>query len=241
MRFVLFYLNLLTMYVMGYRQRQLRNGKYGKNLIVTANSIQFFYSAEETKNRKPLEFEGSLPSVEGTHGLIIRAHSTFYKRAYPYIQQRLAPWTTGNEEKDREMDPRGHVFVCMNTGGRFCRFPSDGNTHFAAIFKNACRRFIKHPELRKEAILLAHPQFFRGASMDKYILDDNGTIISAGKYYGIHPRTIERSYKDKKAASDASKDVVLMNAEMAKIGELKQGRRRRSSYLNRRGRLGHEV
>jgi len=119
MRFVLFYLALVTMKVMGYQQRQLRDNRYGVNLRITDDSFTLSYTKEQTKNGKPLSFTANVRTSGITHGKLYRTLSLFYRYAYPYVQSHLAPRRSYNEA-----DPSGQFFVYLDGQGhsfsRYC-------------------------------------------------------------------------------------------------------------------------
>lgn len=230
MRFVLFYIILVTLKVMGFRQRQLRDCVYGENISVTSNSIMFSFPAEKTKNGKHLYFTGDLETCEATHGILIKALYLFHRYCYVYIQDNLTSWQTGNAEEDENLNPRGQFFLYLCNNGKFKRFHPLKNKMFSVVFKTGCLNFLKSPGLQKEAILLCHPHFFRGSAMDTFILDHGGSIEAAGKYFGATPRIIEKDYKDGNAISDASRDVVLINARKREISELMQRERDGRGY-----------
>lgn len=214
MRFVLFYLKLITLKTMGHRQIQLRDCKYGENLIVTPDSITFKFAGRQTKNRKPLQFTAHEKTSGKSHGLLIRAHYLYYRRGFPYVQGRYAPWTT----EDR--NPQNQAFVYLTNDGRFKCFEREDTRRFSGHFKRACYKYLKHPELMKEAALLAHAHYFRGAAMDTFILDQGGSLDSASRYFGVTEKVMEQCYRDRNAPQDASRDVVLMNAQMKELDAL---------------------
>jgi hypothetical protein len=225
MRFVLFYPRLTTLKVMGYRQRQLRDCKDGVNLIVTRNSIEFTYTEEETKTSNRLHFIADIDNFEATHGRLIETLDLFHRYAFPYVQENLKPWQTGDEEQDRRLDPKGQVFVHLTHNGKFSRFHPEKNRIFSALFTQDSRSFLKHPDLQLEAALLSHSHYMRGSSMDTQILDNGMSLEVASKYYGVSRKVIESKYKDKNAVLDASRDVMLQNAEMEELEARKKRNR----------------
>jgi hypothetical protein len=102
MRFVLFYLKTLTFKTMGHRQIQLRDCKYGENLLVTPDSITFKFSGRQTKNRKPLQFTANEKTSGKSHGLLIKAHYLYYRRALPYVQARYTPRSAGDQHSQNQ-------------------------------------------------------------------------------------------------------------------------------------------
>ncbi len=214
MRFVLFYFRLITLKTMGHRQIQLRDCRYGENLIVTPDSITFKFSGRQTKNRKPLQFAANEKTSGKSHGLLIKAHYLYYKRAFPYVQARYAPWSAGDQS------PQNQVFVYLTNDGQFKCFELRDTKRFSGHFKRCCYKYLKHPELPGEAALLAHAHYFRGAAMDTFILDQGGSMDSASKYFGVTGKVMEQFYKDRDAPQDASRDVVLMNAQMKQFDAL---------------------
>jgi hypothetical protein len=217
MRFVLYYCQSVFLKVTGYRQKQLRNCILGVNIKVTPTSVELFYPGEQTKTGTPLRLHVELKSSNKTHGRLIRVLSLFARHALPYIQQNLAPWETGDREENRMRDPRGQFFFCMSRGGTFRRFHVRNHTGFTLWFKRASREFLKDPKLSREAILMAHPHFLCGVAMDTTIYDHGASTETAGRLHGRSERTINEHYKDRHAVLDASRDVILLNAQMAQV------------------------
>lgn len=223
MRFVLFYVVLVTMKVMGYRQRQVRDCRYGVNLRITGDSFTFTFVKDQTKNGKPLSFTADMRMSAITHGRLYQTLSMFHRYAYPYVQSHLAPRRTADEA-----DPTGQFFVYLDGQGLFRHFHPHKNSSFCGWFRRACRRFLPGPELSKQAIMLIHSHYLRGASMDTFILDQGGSSEAASKYYGDTVAVIEQAYRDRHATQDASRDVILVNASLRQLGELEGSKRSRS-------------
>jgi len=222
MRFVLHYKRLATMKKFGYRQRQLRDCKDGVNLIVTKDSLEFNYSAEQMKKDAAYHFEADSEGCEKTHGPLIKTLYLYRKYAFPYVQANPDTWP-----KDRpELDPRGQWFVVLHENGKFARFDPDNASSFTAAFKSGCRKFLKHPELLQEAALLIHPHHVRGAAMDAEIVDEGMPMPVASDYFAVSERVINRKYKDRKATRDASRAVKLMNIDKMDLEERQKRNRR---------------
>lgn len=228
MRFVLFYLELATMKVMGYRQRQVRDCLYGVNLRITNDGFTFSYTKEQTKNGKPLNFTANMRTSGITHGRLYQTLSLFHRHAFPYVQNHLAPRLT-----DDEVDPSGQFFVYLDSQGYFRCFQPFKTQAFSGWFRNACRRFLSGPELSKQAILLLHSHYLRGASIDTFILDQGGSSEAASKYYGNTVTVIDQSYRDRHAVQDASRDVILVNASLKQLDELEASDRNGGSKETR--------
>jgi hypothetical protein len=215
MRFVLFYVKLVTMKDMGFRQRQLRDCRYGVNLRIADDSFTFSYTKDQTKNRKPLNFTANMRTSAITHNRLYQTLSLYHRYAYPYVQSHLAPRRT-----DDAADPSGQFYVYLDVQGRFRCFHPLNNRGFSANFRNACRCYLPGPELSKQAILLLHPHYLRGASMDTFMLDHGGSSESASKYFGDTVTVMERAYRDRHAMQDASRDVILVNLGLKQLSAL---------------------
>lgn len=223
MRFVLFYCRLNTMKVMGYRQRQPRDCVYGVNLVVTPDSLEFMFPSDKTKKAKPLRFKAESDSSGRTHGRLIDTLHLFHKYGFPYVQANLISRPAAGAKQG--IDSRGQFFVHLSTSGKFIAFDPTSSTGFAGYFKTDCRRFLKHPALGKEALLLIHPHYMRGAAMDTQIEDNGMSMEAASRFFGATEQVIRSKYKDKKATQDASRDVILMNAQMEDLEERKERNR----------------
>jgi hypothetical protein len=223
MRFVLFYCRLGTMKVMGYRQRQLRDCVYGVNLVVTPDSLEFTFPSDKTKKAKPLRFKAESDSGGKTHGQLIDTLYLFHKYGFPYVQNNLISWpaTKGNQG----IDSRGQFFVHLSRSGKFIAFDPTDSSEFGHFFKTDCSSFLKHPKLKKEAVRLIHPHYVRGAAMDTQIEDNGMSMEAASRYFGATEQVIRSKYKDKKATQDASRDVILLNAQIEDLEERKKRNR----------------
>jgi hypothetical protein len=220
MRFVLFYVVLVTLKVMGYRQRQIRDCRYGVNLRITGDSFTFTFGKDQTKNGKPLSFTADMRMCAITHGKLYQTLSMFHRYAFPYVQHHLAPRRPGDD-----VDPTGQFFVHLDGQGLFRCFHPLKNSSFCGWFSRACRRFLPGPELSKQASMLIHSHYLRGASMDTFILDQGGSMEAASKYYGDTVTVIEQAYRDRHAVQDASRDVILVNASLRQLGDLEVSKR----------------
>lgn len=230
MRFVLHYCRLTTMKVMGYRQRQLRDCLYGVNLLVTPDSLEFNYPAEKTKKAKPLHFKAELENCSKTHGRLIHTLYLFYKCAFPYVLANLKPQRT--TEVKRDTDSGGQFFVHLSTCGKLAPFNPTDSSLFTLVFRDDCRRFLKHPNLQNEAAQMIHPHYVRGAAMDTQIEDNGMPMDAASRYFGASEQVIKSKYKDRKSTQDASRDVILLNAQIEDLEERKKRNRENSSERN---------
>lgn len=74
-------------------------------------------------------------------------------------------------------------------------------------------------------MLLIHPHYVRGVAMDTQIEDNGMSMEAAGRYFGATEQVIRSKYKDKKATQDASRYVILLNAEIEDLEERKKRNR----------------
>jgi hypothetical protein len=222
-RFVLFYCRLATMKVMGYRQRQVRDCVYGVNLVVTPDSLEFMFPSDKTKKAKPLRFKAESDSSGRTHGRLIDTLHLFHKYGFPYVQANLISRLAAGAKQG--INSRGQFFVHLSRSGKFIAFDPISSSGFTTFFKGDCRKFLKHPDLGKEALLLIHPHYIRGAAMDTQIEDNGMPMEAASRFFGAAEQVIRSKYKDKKATQDASRDVILLNAKMEDLEERKKRNR----------------
>lgn len=230
MRFVLFYCRLATMKVMGYRQRQLRDCVYGVNLIVTPDSLEFTFPSDKTKKAKPLRFKAESDSSGRTHGRLIDTLHLFHKYGFPYVQANLISRPAAKGKQG--IDSRGQFFIHLSRVGKFIAFEQTRSAVFTDYFKADCGRFLKHPKIKKEALRLIHPHYVRGAAMDTQIEDNGMPMEAASRYFGASEQVIRSKYKDKKATQDASRDVILLNAEIEDLEERRKRNRGESTVAD---------
>jgi len=225
MHFVLYYVAFVVMCVMGYRQRQMRDCVAGVNLKVTATSVELTFAEDQTKKGTPLHFFADLKTTGRTHGRLIHTLHLYMRHVFPYIQQNLAPWEAPDEKDRARYDPKGQVFVTQDRAGKFRRFKFYDAADFATWFKRATKTFLRDKELVRDAILLLHPHHMRGAAMDTMVIDHGMSEEGAGNYFGVSSEIVKREYKDRNAVRDASRDVVLINKQMAELEEITEGKR----------------
>lgn len=230
MRFVLFYCRLATMKVMGHRQRQLRDCMYGVNLVVTPDSLEFTFPSDKTKKAKPLRFKAESDSSGKTHGRLIDTLYLFHKCGFPYVQANLVARPASGPKQG--IDSRGQFFIHLSRFGKFIAFDPTDSSEFAHFFKTDCSNFLKHPKLKKEALQLIHPHYVRGAAMDTQVEDNGMSMDVASRYFGATEQVIRSRYRDKKATQDASRDVILLNAEIEDLEERRTRNRGESTAAN---------
>jgi hypothetical protein len=212
---------------MGYRQRQPRDCVHGVNLVVTPDSLEFTFPSDKTKKAKPLRFKAESDCSGRTHGRLIDTLHLFHKYGFPYVQANLISRPAAGGKQG--IDSRGQFFVHLSRGGKFIAFDPTSSSGFAVFFKEDCYRFLKHPSLQKEALRLIHPHYVRGAAMDTQIEDNGMSMQAASRYFGATERVISSKYKDKKATQDASRDVILLNAEIEDLEERRKRNRGEST------------
>jgi hypothetical protein len=65
----------------------------------------------------------------------------------------------------------------------------------------------------------------RGAAMDTQIEDNGMSMDAASRYFGASEQVIKSKYKDKTATQDASRDLILLNAQIEDL-EVRKKRHR---------------
>lgn len=229
MRFVLYYCRITTMKIMGFRQRQIRDCVYGVNLVVTQNSIEFTYPAEKMKKDIPFHFKADLESCGATHGRLIQTLALFHRHAFPYVRTNLEVYQAREDARDHKARSEDQFFVGLGNSGKFKPFDPDKDQGFTNRFKRDCRRFLKHPDLQSEAAQMIHPHYLRGAAIDTQVIDNGMSMDAATRYFAASEETIQSKYKDRKSTKDATRDVMLLNAE---IEDLEARKKRNRSGSN---------
>lgn len=177
---VLFFVWLVTMRFMGYRQRSLVECEVGKNFIRNADgSITLKF--DKTKNGRRLYMELN-ESRRDSHGLLWDTLSLYYLKVYPYLIRQ-----SGNTL-------HGRLFVTTEgQEGSFRRFKNF--TDFEESFDSGRDRFLRVDDLSAGMRDKLNPHFLRGLCADWMItvlhmtFDEAGEVIQPCSRKGTSTRT----------------------------------------------------
>jgi hypothetical protein len=198
LRLVLFFVWLVTLRYMGYRQQCLVNCVIGENFIFNPDgSITLRFT--KTKNRKRIRMDLN-ESRRWSHGLLWDTLTLYYKKVYPYLVKE-----SGNTLG-------GQLFVSTTRGFSFTPF-KDG-TKFHTHFVRGRNKFMDVDELAPAARRALHPHFLRGLCTDWMVLVLKMTCEQAAEVLGINPGVLEKEYLQQDRDHDAGPMFDLVNARL---------------------------
>ncbi|MDT5061155.1 MAG: hypothetical protein QOH63_1614 [Acidobacteriota bacterium] len=207
MRLCLFYVVLLTLRYLGFRQQAIRNCTVGKNIIFKKDgTILFHYDADEVKN----EVEINIPlrrekdPQKDTHGLLYDVLITYYTKVYPHIKENTA---TDLEEQ---------FFVKLRLNGKFIRHQKDkkgakrnrANVNFYQYFRSACCAFLLFEDRAAKLPTLINPHFLRGLCADWLFHDCKVSIEKIADYLGDLVETVKKKYLTKSKVRDGGPAIM---------------------------------
>lgn len=221
MRLCLFYVVLVALRYLGFRQQAIRNCTIGKNVIFKKNGeILFHYDENEVKN----EVEINIPIWEekdpekDTHNIAYQAIRTYYKKIYPYIKANAAE------------DLEGQFFVKLKHEGTFIRHQKDdensdvdkvnmAHVHFHGYFKYACQSHLQFEDRASQSPTLMNPHFLRGLCADWLFYDCKVNIEKIADYLGDVVETVKNKYLTRSKVKDGGPAII-------EAGEKKKARLR---------------
>jgi hypothetical protein len=183
LRFCFFYVWLVTLRYMGFRQQCLRNCEYNRNICFKDGTIVLRWETDEIKNDKIWEVTLHPEQHKLTHGKLIRVLTEYHEKVYKYLLK------TDSETMENQF------FLRLNRQNRARRFKEQLSGDFYSVFINHSRKHIKFEEIVSELkTLILKPHSFRGLAGDWYhdvlLLD----IEETAKALGDARLTVERKY-----------------------------------------------
>jgi hypothetical protein len=207
MRLCLFYPQILTKRLLGYRQQAIRKCVAGRNIRFMADGTVILHlDKEEVKNKRELNMEIK-PTEGGTHERLRTVLIKYNQKVLPYIQKH------GGSKL-------GSRFFATFDGktGRFRAYTEAAD--YELIFKDRVREFFNVQELEPEMQDAFNAHFLRGVCTDWMILDLHMSIREAAEVLGDTEQVVEREYLDRNRVYDATKPFDRVNTE--RLGSKKE-------------------
>lgn len=210
MRLCLFYVMLVALRYLGFRQQAIRNCTINKNIIFKKNGrILFHYDENEVKN----EVEINIPlwkendPQKDTHNIAYQAIRTYYTKVYPYIKANAAE------------NLEDQFFVKMKNDGTFIRHQKDAedsnadqremaHVHFYQYFDTACRSHLHFEDRAAQLPTLMNPHFLRGLCADWLFYDCKVSLEKIADYLGDLEETIKKRYLAKSKVKDGGPAIA---------------------------------
>lgn len=191
MRLCLFYVQLLTMRFVGYRQQAIRGCWLDRNIIFLKDgTIILHFDEDEVKNRRTLHFEIK-PTAGGTHERLRQVLVAYRKKIIPYIQKHRS-----NELENR--------FFAQFDGhsGQFRGFEDADD--YGKFFKARVAEFLNVKDLAPRMRDAFNAHFLRGVCTDWMIYDLHMTYAEAARVLGDTEAVVRRDYADRNEVYDAT-------------------------------------
>lgn len=199
---VLFYVILVTLRYMGYRQQSLVDCKIGENIIFQPDGSIILHF-DKTKNNKRLHMEIN-ESRRDSHGLLLDVLSLYYERVYKYLIKQSS-------------DTLNKQFFVTGTKGKvlFRAFKDHGDFNIAFYMNRD--RFLDVDTLDDDMKRQLHPHFLRGVCADWMINVRHMTLDEAAEVLGDDPAMLKAAYVDKNRVYDAGAAFDAGNARLRAI------------------------
>lgn len=229
----LFFISLVVLRYLGYRQKALRKCGLGINILLKSGEIiEIIYRRDDAKNKKGLKVTLGKKNRRGEWAIVYQALTAYLNIIHPYLNGLAS--SCGSVES-----LEGQVFLALDRNHQVVRFEAESNGDFYAWFRCWGRNLLKFPPGTKGLIL--NPHFLRGLWMDWLhemgVSDEDISIMS-----GITVGVINGRYKNKEAVRDATPAMVRLDkrrleekqAELDQEMDLKERERAHKTELSRR-------
>jgi len=225
-----FFITLLTLRYLGYRQECLRDCVVGKNIIFERDgSITLRWAEDETKNGKAIYLRLNKTDHGESHGLLIDALHAYYKHIHPYLN-RIA-----------DKKSKGQFFLRPLRSKTSARHRSEAS--FAEQFELWCNHFLDlwsldNPEKRK-----FHAHHLRGLCTDWLVYECGLTLDEVALFIGDSVAVLKGEYLDANRTQDGTPVLDKLNKSImekrdaAKSVELQASLAQVQSALDEKGRL----
>jgi hypothetical protein len=209
--FCLFYVVLVTLRYLGYRQMQVRDCIYGVNIIFAKDgSITLRWNEEQVKNDREIIHPLSARAHKKSYGIALETLNSYHERLYKFALSRNA------DKINRQF------FLHLNNQGQFVSFAASTSTLPSATFYkwfNRCAQ--KHLRHLEEL----YPHFLRGLCAD-WLKNLKIGIEKTSDALGDSVLTVSRDYLDRKApyngkATFDAVEAVIESHELQEKGAVK--------------------
>lgn len=211
---VLFFVNVVVLRYLGYRQQCLRACKLREHIIFHADkSITLDFP--KTKNKKHIRIKLSPKQHGHTHKMLLDTLWMYHDRVYPYI-------------RERDGGVKGHFFVAVSPDtGLFKRYTNQDV--FTGNFREWGKIHLHYEKFEgaQDENLTLHPHFFRGCCVD-WLLEDLGmSRDEVATFIGDDPDTL-KAYINANKIHDATACLTKANRALRAESNERDGRRLRA-------------
>jgi uncharacterized coiled-coil protein SlyX len=199
LKFCLFYVYLVTLRYMGYRQQCLRDCVVDENIIFERDgSITLQWPASKIKNKVLIRTRLSAEDFNETHPFLFET-LILYRKIYSYLKQ-VHGSTIGDQ-----------FFGKLNVKGQFV--PFEKSTDFYRFFTGIARGALKFEQRMNVHLLELNPHLLR-AICAKWLDDLGFSSQERSLVIGDLPETVDREYVGKRKIYDATSLWVKKNQEI---------------------------
>lgn len=218
LRLCLFYVELVMLRYMGYRQQCLRNCQIGHNIFFEKNdSIRFFWGIDEIKNDRELTATLHPEKHKRSHKVLIDALNLYFEDIYPFIEKYASRKINGQ--------------LIVRLGKRdFDVYDPESPSLFYRNFKSSSKKYIQFGDRLKEFSTGINPQFFRGLCSDWLLEVLHLDRDTAASFIGDTERTFSAEYVSNTIGYNANNalDKANKNLEIEQQAEAEAANRTES-------------
>lgn len=227
-RFCLFFVTLVTLRYMGFRQQAIRDCVLGDNIIFHPDgSIEFKWPAHKVKNEVDIKViirdkrERGRVAHRGTHAVLLDTLKMYHDVLYPFL---------ATEAKNGGVNLNGQFFLKINVHLKPSPFPAkdvertvkrkngevkktklEAHVLFREIFTQATRRYINYKNKLDSLEAILHPHFFRGFVIDWLVHKIKLRKDLAAGYLGDSEETVSKYYLAKNQPRDGTPALDFIN------------------------------
>jgi hypothetical protein len=193
----LFYVNLVALRYLGYRQQCIRNCVLGLHIKFIGKTIYFHWDAGEIKNANEIEGHLTKGADDELHGVLIEALWLHYKKIYPFIKEHSGEAI------------RGNFFVKLGQN-KFQPFRLDRPNDFTEVFNRDGWDFIEFDGRLEFDKRRLNPHFFRGLACD-WLKEKGASNKAIADYVGDTERVVDARYlrKDLPRSNRAAIEEIM--------------------------------
>ena len=203
LRFCLFFVSLITMRYMGFRQSQMRDCVFLENIVFEKDkSIQFYWPQEKMKNNIVYKANVSYAKHSYTHSLFLDVLNDYKTYIYPHIRESGAE-KLGNQ-----------FFATLDINGN-PQQAFGGESNFSHTFKNWSLSYLNFDDKLQLQYSGINPHYLRGVCVDWLYYDLGATLRYVAEFIGDTEKTVLEHYLMKQTVYNATLPLTLINAKIA--------------------------
>lgn len=227
-RFCLFFVTLVTLRYMGFRQQAIRDCVLGENIMFHPDgSVEFYWPAHKVKNEVEIKVlirnkrQRGRVAHRGTHAVLLDTLNMYHDVLYPFLAA---------EAKKGGVDLKGQFFLKINVHLKTSPFPAkdeelsvrrkngevkttkvEAHVVFTEFFTLSTKRYINYKNKLDSLEAILHPHFFRGFVIDWLVHTIKLRKDFAAGYLGDSEETVSTYYLAKNQPRDGTPALDFIN------------------------------